>query len=72
MAMTKKSLDTSARIYHVFACEDGHMHPGTEIAKHGSYACPTEGCGKPVQDVTNTPEGKQYFAFVRQDLGKQS
>lgn len=63
------SLNTSRRIRHIFACEDSHAHPGTEIAKRGELTCPT--CGKPVKDITDTELGQLYFAFVRQDLGKQ-
>jgi hypothetical protein len=59
-------LSTSRRLYYIFGCADGHLHPGTEIAKHGSLTCPK--CDKPVRDVTDTDEGRQYYAFARQDL----
>jgi hypothetical protein len=67
--MNKKILNTSQRLQHVYGCTGQTMHitTGTAILQHGEMKCPT--CNAPVQDITNTPVGKSYFAFGRPDLG---
>jgi hypothetical protein len=69
--MRKQIIDTSHRLFHVFACPGPvvHVHPGTAISKIGRLECPT--CGKPVSDITNSNLGQSYFAFARQDLGEK-
>lgn len=68
----KPALDTSQELRHVFACRGETMHitPGTELLKRGdANTCPQ--CGATLYDATDTPVGRSYFAFVRQDLGVQ-
>jgi len=65
-------LDTAKRIYSVFACQGNPVHvaPGFALrAEGGKCVCPT--CGASVTEITETPLGKAYFAFVRPDLGTQ-
>ena len=64
-------MDTSQKIKHVFACEGStvHVHPGLALLLTSRPVCPT--CGKPVQDITDTPLGQSYFAFTRPDLGER-
>jgi hypothetical protein len=67
----KPTFDTSQRIFHVFGCTGPFMHlvPGFAVLQTNSSHCPY--CGADVQDVTNTPVGKAYFAQTRPDLGAQ-
>lgn len=65
-------MNTSQRIRHVFGCagETRHLTPGFALLRSSDPTkCPE--CGAGVSDVTDTPEGQQYLAFARFDLGNQ-
>jgi len=65
-------LNTSQRIFHVFACSGKELHVTSGFALLASgkgSVCPK--CGAAVEDITHTPLGKAYFAFARPDLGVQ-
>lgn len=68
--MTKpKFLNTSQKIFHVFACNGTpqHFHTGQAILRFGEMKCPT--CGAEIRDVTEEQSGQDFFAFTRTDLG---
>jgi len=64
-----KLLNTSQKIFHIFACdgETQHFHTGQAILRFGEKKCPT--CGTEIHDATNEPAAKDYYAMTRPDLG---
>lgn len=63
------TLNTKQKIEHTFECTAGHITTGTALLRNGrGYTCRFIWCGKPVTDISNTKEGRDYFAIVRPDL----
>jgi hypothetical protein len=65
----KPSMNTSQRIRHVYGCKGPvqHILTGIELLRAGEKRCPRPGCGAEVEDITETEQGKAYFAFARPD-----
>ena len=69
--VTKRSMNTSQQIRHVYGCESEELHltPGFMVLRQQDPKHCAK-CGKPIKDMTNTPVGQQYLAFARPDLGR--
>jgi hypothetical protein len=63
------TLSTLSKIFRVFGCEGRAFHvvSGLTLLRNlNGYTCPH--CSAPVKDITDTPIGREYFAWVRPDL----
>lgn len=65
--MVEQDYSTKTKVKTVFRCESGHLIAGIVILKEAQgYICPY--CRTKIEDVTDTQEGKEYYAFTRTDL----
>lgn len=67
------TLDTLTKVFSVFGCKGTpvHVHSGLTLLKAAKgYVCPT--CREAVEDITDTPLGREYFRWLRPDLWRKS
>lgn len=63
------TLTTLTKIFSTFGCKGSTMHVFSGLAllrASNGYVCPY--CGNAVEDISKTPVGMAYFAWVRPDL----
>jgi hypothetical protein len=66
------TISTLTKLFRVFGClgSEFHIFSGIVLLKAvKGYVCPY--CGAQVKDMTDTPIGREYFAWLRPDLWRR-